>query len=307
MQFVELGKTGFKVSKLGLGGAPLGGDFGEMTDEQAVRVVHLALELGINFIDTAPLYGRGESERRIGLALKGKRNEVILATKAVMRGDAYSYDNTIRSVEQSLQRLQTDRIDLIQLHELEQTTFEQAMNETIPAFLKLKEEGKVRAIGVNARDISLLLPFVKLGVVDTIQTFCRYMLIDFSANEQLLPLAKQMNVGVINGSPLGMGILADAPAPFLKSNHDLLAETQSRVGQLDFLRKTEPKGLIEPAMRFSLSCPDIAVTLTGTTSVRSLTRNAGYCDGIGLTDAEMARLHSLFAGKPLRWESECGG
>lgn len=214
MEYTILGKTGFRVSKIGLGGAPLGGDFGETTDEVVTSVIDAALDLGINFIDTAPLYGRGESERRIGQALKGKRDQVILATKAVMRGTPYSYENTIQSVEESLQRLQTDYIDLIQLHELEQTSYEQAVNETIPAFLKLKEQGKVRAIGVNAGKLELLIPFLKEDLVDTIQTYAKYTLVDYTAKDELLPLAKEKNIGVIHGSPLAMGILADQPAPF---------------------------------------------------------------------------------------------
>lgn len=297
MEYTLLGRTGFKVSKLGLGGAPLGGDFGEISDETVVNVIHTAFDLGINFIDTAPLYGKGESERRIGLALKGKRDQVILATKAVMRGDSYSYENTIKSVEQSLKRLQTDRIDLIQLHEADMTTFEEAMDGTIRAFLKLKEEGKVRAIGVNAGKVDLLIPYIKTGLIDTVQTFGRYMLIDYSAKDHLLPIAKEWNVAVINGSVLGMGILADSPAPFVRKNQRLLEEAERRKEQLSFLRKSEPKGLAEPAMRFSLTCPDIAVTLTGTTSIQSLKRNASYCDGIGLSEEENKKIFQLFGGK----------
>lgn len=299
MEYTLLGRTGFKVSKLGLGGAPLGGDFGEISDETVGNVIHTALDLGINFIDTAPLYGKGESERRIGLALKGKRDQVILATKAVMRGDSYSYENTIKSVEQSLKRLQTDRIDLIQLHEADMTTFEEAMDGTIRAFLKLKEEGKVRAIGVNAGKVDLLIPYLKTGLIDTVQTFGRYMLIDYSAKDHLLPIAKEWNVAVINGSVLGMGILADSPAPFIRKNQRLLEEAERRKEQLSFLRKSEPKGLAEPAMRFSLTCPDIAVTLTGTTSIQSLKRNASYCDGIGLSEEENKKIFQLFGGKKL--------
>lgn len=294
MEYTILGKTGFRVSKIGLGGAPLGGDFGETTDEVVTSVIDAALDLGINFIDTAPLYGRGESERRIGQALKGKRDQVILATKAVMRGTPYSHENTIQSVEESLQRLQTDYIDLIQLHELEQTSYEQAVNETIPAFLKLKEQGKVRAIGVNAGKLELLIPFLKEDLVDTIQTYAKYTLVDYTAKDELLPLAKEKNIGVIHGSPLAMGILADQPAPFLQQNHTLLEESNRRMEQLQFLRKTEPKGLVEPAMRFSLTCPDIAITLTGTTSIRSLQANTNYCDGVGLSDQELEKVFALF-------------
>lgn len=299
MEYTELGKTGFKVSKLGLGGAPLGGDFGDISDQTAINVIDTALDEGINFIDTAPLYGGGESERRIGLALQGKRDQVFLATKAVLRGQAYSYDNTIHSVEESLKRLQTDRIDLIQLHEADMTTFEEAMDGTIRAFLKLKEEGKVRAIGVNAGNVDLLIPYIQTGLIDTVQTFGRYMLIDYSAKDRLFPIANEYNVAVINGSVLGMGILADAPAPFMKKNKKLLEEAERRKEKLSFLRKTDPKGLAEPAMRFSLTCPDIAVTLTGTTSTKSLIRNASYCDGVGLTEEENEKVFQLFEGERL--------
>jgi L-galactose dehydrogenase len=299
MIYTLLGRTGFKVSKLGLGGSPLGGDFGKTTDEVVTHVIDHALDLGVNFIDTAPLYGYGESERRIGAALKGKRESVYIATKAVLRGEAYSYSNTINSVECSLRRLQTDYIDLIQLHEAEATTFEEAMNGTIAAFLKLKEQGTVRAIGVNSGNIQILHPYLETGYFDTVQCWSRYMLIDYTAREELFPITAKLNVGVINGSVLGMGILSDEPATFLQAYPDLLNEAAKRVAQLSFLRKSDPKGLVEPAMRFSLTCPDIAVTLTGTTSMESLTKNASFCDGIGLTEQEEKILFDLFKGEKL--------
>ncbi|CAH1192479.1 Aldo-keto reductase YhdN [Paenibacillus allorhizoplanae] len=301
MEYTSFGRTGMRVSKLGLGGAPLGGDFGPVTDEQVIEVIDRALELGINFIDTAPLYGAGESERRIGKAIQSKREQIFLATKAVMRGTPYTYENTIQSVEDSLKRLGTDYVDLIQMHELSELNAEMGMNETIPAFLKLKEQGKVRAIGVNAFNPSLLLPFIRSGHIDSVQTFCRYMLIDYTAMDELLPTAKQHNVAVINGSVLGMGLLAEAPAPFIKTDSPLYNEAQQRIDQLAFLRKSEPKGLIEPAMRFSLASPDITVTLTGTTSLRSLGLNASFCDGVGIPQHELDRLLSLFPGQPLQW------
>ena len=300
MEYTLLGKTNFRVSKLGLGGAPIGGDFGETTDAQALRVIDAALDLGINFIDTAPLYGGGESERRIGLGLKGKRSRVLLATKAVTRGVPYTYENTMKSVRESLRRLQTDYIDLIQLHELESVSYEEAMEGTVAAFLKLKQEGIVRAIGVNAGKLDRLEPFVKDGIVDTIQTFGKYTLIDYTAREQLLPLARQANVAVIHGSPLCMGLLTDRPAPFLYKYPAMLEEGNRRKQLLQFLQRDGSNGLVEPAMRFSLACPDIAVTLTGTTSVEFLAQNAAYCDGQGLSADDEAKVLSLFPGQ--RWQ-----
>lgn len=303
MEYNILGRTGLKVSQMGLGGAPLGGDFGEISDSRAIEVVHQALDLGINFIDTAPLYGRGESERRIGIALQGRRNSVILASKAVMRGEPYTYENTIVSVEQSLRRLQTNVIDLLQIHEPNQTTFDQIMNETVPALLKLKEQGKIRAIGINGRDLDLLRKYLSTGMFDTTQIFTRYMLIDYSAKETLLPLARKFEIGVINGSVLGMGLLSDTPAAFLLKHPKIMEEVERRKQKLHRLGRSEPKGLIEPAMRFSLCCPDIHVTLTGTTSTRSLRMNASYADGRGLEPEVLEYVLSQQFDQPIEWDS----
>ncbi|MDF2724981.1 MAG: aldo/keto reductase [Paenibacillus sp.] len=293
-----MGKTGIRVSKLGLGGAPLGGDSPE---EESIRTVHAALDEGITFFDTAPLYGRGESELRMGKGLKGKRDQVVLATKAVMRGDPYTYDNTMTSFEESLRRLQTDYIDLMQLHEAETTTFDVAIEGTIEAFLKLKEQGKIRAIGVNARKMEILEPYIRTGLLDTVQTYCRYTLIDHSAIEELFPLTREYGIAVVNGSPLHMGILADTPASYQLNNTAFLELTSARMKQLSFLRQPGPHGLIEAAMRFSLTCPDIAVTLSGSSTPEMIRKNASYCDGKGLSEADQQKVIELFAGKPLQY------
>ncbi|WP_240420597.1 aldo/keto reductase [Paenibacillus periandrae] len=299
MEYTWLGRTGIWVSRLGLGGAPLGGDFGYTAEEDAIRTIHAALDEGITFYDTAPLYGRGESERRMGKGLKGNRDKVVLASKAVMRGDAYTYANTIKSVEESLQRLQTDWIDVMQLHEAESTTFNESMEGTIEAFLKLKEQGKIRAIGVNARRLEVLEPYIRTGLLDTVQTYCRYTLMDHSAREDLFPLTREYNIAVINGSPLHMGILADTPAGFMLNHAAIMEETEARKEQLRFLRAPGPHGLVEAAMRFSLTCPDIAVTLSGASTPDMIKHNASFCDGKGLAESDQQMVFDLFAGKPL--------
>lgn len=297
MEYTIFGKTGLKVSKLGLGGAPIGGDFGATDELEIERVVHEAIDGGINFIDTAPLYGRGKSEERIGRSLKGgRREQVVLASKAV-RGDlAYNYANTIASVEASLMRLQTDYLDLLQLHDVNTQPFELIVNETIPALHKLRDDGKIRFLGVTTRDLPLLKRYMELDVFDAIQFYARYMLLDSSAANEILPLAREKNIAVINGSVLGMGLLADAPAHFLEP--EIQAEALVRMEKLEFLRRSEPKGLIEPAMRFSLQNPDIHVTLTGTASSRSLQANISYCDGQGIDPDDESRVLALFQNAP---------
>ncbi|MFC4777102.1 aldo/keto reductase [Paenibacillus sp. GCM10023252] len=297
MEHTTFGRTGLKVSKLGLGGAPIGGDFGRSDESEIERVIHEALDLGINFIDTAPLYGRGKSEERIGRALAGtRRHDVVLATKAVRSDLSYDYQSTMQSVEDSLTRLRTDWIDLLQLHDVESQPPQLILNETIPALLKLREQGKIRYLGVTTRNLPLLKMYMETGVFDAIQFYARYMLLDFSARREILPLAKELNLGVINGSILGMGLLADAPAAFL--GEAIIQEAASRMEQLSWLRQSEPRGLIEPAMRFSLSQPDIHVSLTGTASLSSLRTNAAYCDGAGMREEDLSRIYELFHNVP---------
>lgn len=300
MQYTTLGRTGWRVSRLGLGGAALGNEFGDVPLHQATRLIHMAIDAGINYLDTAAQYGLGESERRFGVALAGgKRQQVILATKAVMRGTPYDYATTMTCVEASLQRLQTDYIDLIQLHEAETTTFEVAMNGCIAAFLDLKKAGKVRAIGVNARNLQLLLPYIATGHVDTVLAYCRYMLIDTTLIDTLAPVTRTHHIGVINGSPLGMGIMTDTPAPFLRDHHDLLDEAARRKELIAHLKKPGAHGFVEAAMRYSLTCDDIAVTLTGTADPVQLAQNLHYCDGVGPNNSARAAIHALFRGQPL--------
>jgi L-galactose dehydrogenase len=298
MEYTIFGRTGLRVSRLGLGGAPLAGDFGPADEREVDKMIHEAIDGGINFIDTAPRYGNGESERRIGRALRGgKRNGLVLASKAVGPDEPFGYADTIRSVERSLQRLQTDWIDLMQIHDAERAPFETIVNETLPALEKLREEGKIRFIGVSTRILQLLMRFVRLNRFDSIQFYARYMLIDHTAKEELLPLATEAGIGVINGSVLGLGLLADTPAPFL--NRAIVEEAQRRIKQLRFLRKREPHGLVEPAMRFSLSQPAIHVTLTGAATCEVLRTNMAFCDGKGLEPEELERVYALFQGKKL--------
>lgn len=298
MEYTTLGNTGLRVSKLGLGGAPLAGGF-EPTDAKEVeRMIHGAVDVGINFIDTAPLYGDGESERRIGQGLLGRRDRVVLASKAVRSDRTYDYRKTVQSVEESLRRLQTDWIDLMQIHDVAKQSWDLIVYETIPALQKLKQDGKIRFIGVTDKDLSLLLAYLRTGAFDTVQFYAKYMLADHSAKKELLPYTREQGIGVINGSVLGMGVLADSPASFL--NEALKSKARAALEQLEFLRTKPGKGgLIEPGMRFSLSNPDIHVTLSGVSTVAALRMNAAFCDGKGLSPEDERRVLERFAGKTL--------
>ncbi|MFS0725148.1 aldo/keto reductase [Paenibacillus sp. 1P07SE] len=295
MQYTVLGKTGLRVSVMGLGGAPLSDDFGRREEAEVTRVVHEAIDCGINLMDTAPQYGLGVSEERIGRALAGgKRKKVVLATKAALAAQPYEYKTIIQSAEQSLGRLRTDWVDLLQLHDVEKQPYELLVKEAIPALCRLREDGKIRYLGVTSRDLDLLVRLVETNVFDTVQFYGRYILMDQSAEERLLPAAAAADVGVIQGSVLAMGLLADSPAPFLEE--DTLEKARIAVDQLAFLRQPGPAGLVEPAMRFSLSHPPIHVTLTGAASSEQLRQNAALCDGKGIGEEAEAQVRRLFKG-----------
>jgi aryl-alcohol dehydrogenase-like predicted oxidoreductase len=235
MEHRRIGKSAIYVSDICMGTMT----FGSQTDEaEAHRILDKCLDAGINFFDTAEGYPVppdikwvGRTEDIVGRWMKGKnRDAIIMATKvsgpshtwfkSPKRGGMTTLDrhNIITAVEESLRRLQTDYIDLIQLHEAETKTFDVAIEGCLLAFADLKKAGVVRAIGVNGRDIATLLPYIESGLIDTTLVFCRYMLIDTTILDALVPAAQLHDVAIINGSPLGMGVMTDVPAPFLRND-----------------------------------------------------------------------------------------
>ena len=160
MLFNTFGRTGLTVSTLGLGGASIGGSYGPVDEPEALRTVQAAVGLGITFIDTAPLYGMGLSEQRIGRALaecRG-RHKVILATKIGYLPPGLGYDRatTVAAVEASLARLQTDYVDLIQIHEADDVPLARAVEETLEGFRLLQAACKVRFVGITGDDVAKL-------------------------------------------------------------------------------------------------------------------------------------------------------
>lgn len=276
MYTTTFGRTGLTVSTLGLGGASLGGAYGPVVDEpEALRTVQVAVDLGVNFIDTAPLYGMGSSEERIGRALKesGARDKVILATKVgyLPPGLAYDRATTVAAVEASLARLQTDRIDLIQIHEADRVLLAQAVEETLEGFRLLQAAGKVRFFGITGDDVAKLAVAADTGLFDSVQTFRHYTPLNRSAAEELLPTAARHAMGVINGSPLGMGLLSGRDPT--EMNRPAPPEVLARIERLGVLAARLGISLPELAIRFSLSQPGISVTIPGTKSVARLQEN----------------------------------
>ena len=211
----RLGRTNFMVTPLGLGGAHLGQTPEGFSDELAAATVHRALELGINLIDTAPMYG--ESQRRIGLALDawhkrgGRREDVFLSTKTGRSPDGacyYSADATRRGVENSLRLLRTDYLDILLIHDPDDLGPVLGKGGALEALRKLKEEKVIRAIGLGVRSHEFHRRCIETGEFDVSLTHCDYHLLNQSAAAGVLAPAAARDVGVLNGAAVLLGLLS---------------------------------------------------------------------------------------------------
>ncbi|KFK29994.1 hypothetical protein AALP_AA7G204000 [Arabis alpina] len=220
MELRSLGNTGLKVSAVGFGASPLGSHYSPVAEDDAVAAVREAFRLGINFFDTSPYYGRTLSEKVLGKALKAlqvPRSDYIVATKCgrYVEGFDFSAERVRKSIDESLEHLELDYVDILHCHDIEFASLDQIVSETIPALQKLKEEGKLRFIGITGLPFhifSYVLDRVAPGTINVILSYCHYSVND-STLLDLLPYLKSKGVGVISASPLSMALLTEQGPP----------------------------------------------------------------------------------------------
>jgi L-galactose dehydrogenase len=224
-----LGRTGLAVSKLSLGGAQFGQQYGPLSAPQAAEVVHAAIDAGVNLIDTSAFYGKGTSETILGEVLaNGWRERVAICTKAG-RLDRDQFDFSpagMRAcVEGSLRRLRTDHVDILLAHDIEfAEDFERVFTETADVLHRLKAEGKTRSVGMSCLPLGLLRQAVERCNLDVVISYCHFNLQDQTLLTDLLPVADSRGVGVLNASPLGMGLLTNqGPQPWHPGGDDVKA------------------------------------------------------------------------------------
>ncbi len=273
MDYRCLGNTGLQVSSISFGASPLGNEFGEVETKEAMRAVRTALDIGINLFDVAPYYGRTLAEKRLGEALEGHRDAAILATKCG-RYDKNSFDfsreRVKTSVEESLARLRTDRLDLLTAHDIEFGDREQIIAETLPAMRELQREGKVRFVGISGLPLRMLADVAKRAEVDYVLSYCHYNLLIQDLDRWLTPVLRDRGIGLINGSPLHMRLLTDIGPPDWHPAPEPVRRAATEIVALCRARRINPAVI---AIRFSLDHPYAASTLVGISSSLEIERN----------------------------------
>ena len=278
MEYRELGDTGLSVSILSYGASPLGGVFGAIDETQGIEAVHTALDLGINYIDVAPYYGATKAETVLGKALREvRRDRYYLATKVGRYGAGdfdYSAKRTIRSVDESLRRLGVDYVDVIQCHDIEFTTPDVILNETLPALQRVVGAGKARFVGITGLPLRSFPAVLERTAVDTVLSFCHYTLFDTTLDD-LLPYLHSKHVGIINASPLSMGLLTNQPPPDWHPAPKVVKETCARAADVAAHRGSD---IAKLAVQFSVAHPGIATTLVGTSKPHKMRRNIHWLE-----------------------------
>lgn len=279
MIYRALGDTGLNVSILSFGASSLGGVFHDFDEKKGLEAVELAIELGINLIDVSPYYGFTKAEIVLGKALQNiDRSKYYLSTKVGRYGSDgektwdYSGRSAIESVQESMERLNVDYIDLINIHDVEFAEISQVVNETLPALYALKEEGLVGHIGITGLPLPVLRKITEEAdedMIETILSFCHYSLNDNSLADDI-EFYKSRGIGIINASPLSMGLLSERKTP---DWHPASEKIKSACQQATMHCKSKDYRIEQLAIKYSVDHPDIATTLVSTTNRNNIRKN----------------------------------
>jgi D-threo-aldose 1-dehydrogenase len=290
---VEIGRTGLRVTRLGLGGVALSGappatDPERPTAEpEAVALIQRTLALGVNYLDTAPMYGVGESEARYGEALRGvARERYVLSTKVgrVLRAPAagsakaaWAFDFSAKGVRESfaasLERLGLERVDILFVHDPDDH-YEQALAEAFPVLVELRNAGRVRAIGAGMNQWQMELAFAREGHCDCFLLAGRYTLLDQTALPEFLPYCVERGIAVVAGGPYNSGILAVGARVGATFNYRAAApEMMDKAARIGEVCAHHGVPLKAAALQFILAHPAIVSVIPGARSIQEVEEN----------------------------------
>jgi aryl-alcohol dehydrogenase-like predicted oxidoreductase len=315
MVYNEIGKTGMRVSNLSFGASSLGGVFHGIREEEGIRAVHTAVDNGLNFIDVSPYYGHMKAEIVLGKALKEiPRDKYYLSTKVGRYGKDgvnlwdYSAKRTLESVYESMERLNVDYIDLINVHDIEFQSrmdggLQKVVDETLPALVELKKKGVVGHVGITdlqPENLKWVIEHCDKGTVESVLCFCHYCLND-TLLADYLGFFEQYGVGVINASPLSMGLLSQRGAP---AWHPASKDLKDACAKAAAYCQEQGYEIEKLAMQFSTSMnPRIATTLFSSANPANVLKNIAYVNE-PLDEALVAEVQKIIGDQMfVRWKN----
>lgn len=321
-------ETGLTLTRLGVGGGPFGNLLAPLAAADVATVVGSALDLGLRYFDTAPIYGFGLAEERLGRALSGvDRDRFVLATKVgrLLRSDAppdpalfhdgepffrdtppvnpvrdFSHRGVHASLEESLGRLGLERADIVYIHEPEREHIKQVIEQAYPALAEMRAEQRVKAIGLGSDLVDVMVELVEKLDLDCLLLASRYTLLDHSALDELLPLCVRRGVAVIVGGVFNSGILADPVNTPLYEYVPASEEVRDRVAEINEVCRRWKIPLRAAALQFPLAHPAVACAVVGMRNIHELEQNVAMLDVEIPADlwAELAERQLIAAGAP---------
>jgi len=277
MQTRVLGQTGLRLPILGFGASSLGQEFRKVTLDEAVSSVRVALDCGLNFIDTSPFYGRGMSEVLLGVALRDvPRDSYTLCTK-LGRYDLAHFDFSAKrvaeSIDVSLHRLGTDHLDIVLCHDIEFVEMQPIVDETLPALRKAQQSGKVRFIGFSGYPQKIFRFVCEQTPVDCVLSYNQYTLQNSRFADETIPYLKEKGVGVMNAGPFSARLLTNAPLPaWLKEPEEVKAAARQAAAHC----AGRGVDIARLALQYSLAHPDITTTIAGSANPENIRRWAQW-------------------------------
>jgi L-galactose dehydrogenase len=263
MEHRPLGRTGLQLPVLSFGASSLGQEFRPVDINEAMRAVRVALDLGMNFIDTSPYYGRGMSEVLLGVALRGVPRDTYILGSKLGRYDVRHFDfsarRVVESIDVSLHRMGVEYLDIILCHDIEFVDMAQIVEETLPSLRKSQEQGKVRWIGVSGYPMKMFRYVLDRAPLDVILSYNHYTLQNTMLAD-LVPYLKAKGAGIMNAAPFSARLLTNAPLP---PWHKATPEVRALCWQAAEHCRNKGVDIAQLALQFSIQHPDLATCVTG--------------------------------------------
>lgn len=277
MQTRPLGTTDLQLPILSFGASSLGAEFRSVQLDEILASVRVALELGMNFIDTSPFYGRGMSEVLLGIALQHVRREDYLLCSKLGRYDLQHFDFSAKrvreSVDVSLHRLRTDHLDIMLCHDIEFVPLQQIVEETLPALRQIQKSGKVRYVGISGYPMKIFRTIAEQADLDCILSYNQYTLQNTRLTDEIVPLMKQRNIGVMNAGPFAARLLTNAALPAWHKEPQNVREAARRAAELCTRHGVD---IAQLAVQFSCAHPDLATTVAGSANPANIRKWAEW-------------------------------